>query len=61
MYKGPSKAPSYSVSLQYPRRQDYMKEDLCKTAFAIFDVDGDGVISVKDLELLFRGRFPSLH
>lgn len=33
-------------------KQEYLKEEVCKAAFHVFDVDGDGVISKRDLVTL---------
>jgi calcium-dependent protein kinase len=34
-------------------RSSYLKEEACKAAFTLFDVDGDGQISLADLEVVF--------
>jgi len=34
-------------------RQLYLQDEACKAAFALFDIDGDGQISIQDLETLF--------
>lgn len=41
-------------------RQLYLREEACKAAFALFDVDGDGAISREDLELLFEADSGSI-
>jgi len=33
-------------------RRAYLREDVCWTAFSVFDLDGDGRISVEDLPRL---------
>lgn len=37
-------------------KQHYLKEEACKAAFALFDVDGDGEISREDLKALFANQ-----
>merc|ERR1740129_399507 len=37
-------------------KQLYLKEEACKAAFALFDVDGDGEITREDLRLLFASQ-----
>lgn len=34
-------------------KQHYLREEACKAAFVLFDVDGDGYISRNDMQLLF--------
>jgi len=36
------------------KKQDYMKEEVCRAAFHVFDVNGDGVICKKDLARLLN-------
>lgn len=36
------------------KKQDYMKEEVCRAAFHVFDVNGDGAICLKDLATLLK-------